>query len=310
MMRGFILGLAGLAAACTAAPAPEAAGTHFKLYFLAGQSNMDGYGYNSALGADQGGPVDGAFIFTGAGAWDGETGGGRGLWSPLQPGFGTGYTNDGDTHAFSDRFGAELSFGQVLAARSDTPIAIVKYSRGGTSLANDAGYSDWFLEAGGADDFNQYDFALDTIRNAMLSRDIDGDGRADTFEAAGIIWMQGESDAYASARTAADYYDNLHRMMHLFRAALHRDDLPVVIGRISDSGMNEEGQMMPHIDIVLAAQARWVEQDSCAAYVTEIERYNHSDDAWHYDSQGYLDMGVAFAEAVSALETECGQLVP
>ena len=84
----------------------------------------------------------------------------------------------------------------------------------------------------------------------------------------------------------------------------------MVIGRISDSGMNDAGQIMPHIEGVLAAQEAWVAQDACAAYVREIETYTHSDDAWHYDSEGYLRMGVAFAEAVTELETRCGHAVP
>ncbi len=300
------LGLAACSGAEEQAPAEPG---HYKLYFLAGQSNMDGYGFNSELGADQTGPVEGAWIFTGAGAWDGEPGGSRGLWAPLQPGHGTGFTNDGVTNQLSDRFGAELSFGSTLSAQSDTPIAIVKYSRGGTSLADNSGYGDWWPE-GPADDFNQYDYALATIGNALSQRDVNGDGVLDTLEPAGIIWMQGESDAFTSEETAAAYFDNLDRMMHFFRAALHRDDLPVVIGRISDSGMNEAGQIMPHIEGVLAAQEAWVAQDACASYVREIETYTHSDDAWHYDSEGYLRMGVAFADAVTELEARCGHAVP
>ncbi|WP_295690716.1 sialate O-acetylesterase [uncultured Maricaulis sp.] len=317
-MRFVMTCLAGLVAACSAGPQTgdtgggqtREGGQTYKVYYLGGQSNMDGYGHVSELSEDQTGPVANAYIYTGNGAWDGEAGGSIGYWGPLTPGHGTGFATDGETNALSDRFGPELSFGRALAANSDQPIALIKYSRGGTSLADGAGYSDWFPEAGGADDLNQYDFALATIRNALAARDIDGDGRLDQLEPAGIIWMQGESDAFASHETAAAYQDNLRRMMDLFRAALHRDDLPVVIGRISDSGMNEDGQMMPYIDTVLAAQAAYVDSDSCAAYVTEIETYSHSDDAWHYDTAAYLQMGQAFAEAVTQLETACGQTRP
>lgn len=309
-MRLLMIAFAGVVSACTTTSAVETSSQTYRAYFLAGQSNMDGYGHVAELSEDRQGAVPNVYIFTGNGAWDGESGGSVGLWTPLTPGHGTGFVTDGVENTLSDRFGAELSFGQTLAAQSDQPIALIKYSRGGTSLANDAGYSDWFPEAGGADDFNQYDYALATIRNALMSRDINGDGQADRIEPAGIIWMQGESDAFTSEQTASDYFGNLNRMMNLFRAALHRDDLPVVIGRISDSGMNEAGQLMPHIDTVLEAQENWVEQDACAAYVTEIESYTHSDDAWHYDTQGYLDMGEAFANAVMHLEAECGAILP
>ena len=173
-MRLVMTCLAGLVAACSAGPQTgdtgggqtRESGQTYKVYYLGGQSNMDGYGHVSELSEDQTGPVANAYIYTGNGAWDGEAGGSVGYWAPLTPGHGTGFATDGETNALSDRFGPELSFGRALAANSDQPIALIKYSRGGTSLADGAGYSDWFPEAGGADDLNQYDFALATIRNA------------------------------------------------------------------------------------------------------------------------------------------------
>ncbi|MFS2317609.1 sialate O-acetylesterase [Maricaulis sp. D1M11] len=306
-MRTLILATGLLLAACAEPTMQNEEPTVFKAYFLGGQSNMDGYGYITDLTASQSAPVDTVYIFAGASAGDGETGAGRGLWTPLTPGFGTGFTSNGVSNQLSDRFGPELSFGHTLGAQSDAPIALIKYSRGGTSLADNSGYGDWYPEGGGADDLNQYDFALATIRAALLDRDIDGDGRVDRLEPAGIIWMQGEADAYASPQSAAAYEANLDRMMDLLRAALHTDDLPVVIGRISDSGMDEDGQVMTYIETVLAAQESWVEGDDCAAYVRDIETYAHSDDAWHYLSEGYWRMGIAFADAVTQLETECGR---
>jgi hypothetical protein len=65
---------------------------------------------------------------------------------------------------------------------------------------------------------------------------IANDGEADTLIPAGIVWMQGESDAALNAEIAERYEANLKRLMDLIRAALRSDDLPVVIGRISDSG--------------------------------------------------------------------------
>ena len=58
---------------------------------------------------------------------------------------------------------------------------------------------------------NQYDNFLSTLKNAFAERDIDGDGTSDTLIPAGILWMQGESDA-ATAAVAGRYERNLKRL--------------------------------------------------------------------------------------------------
>jgi hypothetical protein len=91
--------------------------------------------------------------------------------------------------------------------------------------------------------------------------------------------------------------------MDLIRAALHSDDLPVVIGRISDSGQDEEhedGKVWNHGEIVRKEQASFVAHDPRAALVTTTDDYGYSD-PWHYDSAGYLDLGKQFAIAVHGL---------
>ena len=61
----------------------------------------------------------------------------------------------------------------------------------------------------------------------------------------------------------------------------------------------------PFIKIVHAAQKKVTGDDNCSSYVTEIESYNFSDDAWHYDTNGFIKMGIAFAKAVKQLERNC-----
>jgi len=284
----------------------EAAATPYKVYFLGGQSNMDGYGYVNELTAEQRGPIDGAMIFTGNMANDNESGGGVGVWEPLLAGHGTGFSSDGESNSHSDRFGPELVFGATLVAlQPESRVAIIKYSRGGSGLALDIGYGSWEPDFAAGDGVNQYDHALTTISNALAVRDIDGDGVDDQLVPAGIVWMQGETDAGAGREYAEAYEANLKRMMDLLRAALHADDLPVVIGKITDSGMEEDGAMMDYIDIVVAAQQSFVAADGCAAYVTAIDGVAHLPDQWHYVSEGYVTMGRAFAEAALDLGENC-----
>jgi hypothetical protein len=278
----------------------------YMLYYLGGQSNMDGYGYVAELPVEWNGTVERVMIFHGDQGEDGKAAGGEGIWAPLSPGHGTGFRTDGQTSTLSNRFGPELAFGRFMAQLNpDTNIAIVKYSRGGTSLMEGgSGYGNWEPDSELGGGINQYDHALATIRNALSHRDIDQDGEVDTLAPAGIVWMQGEADAYDNPVAARAYRDNLKRMMDLFRAALRSDDLPVVIGRIIDSGRDEDGLLMDYSPVVQQAQADYTATDRCAALVDIGDELNWSDD-WHYGSEDYLRLGKAFAEAAAKLATGC-----
>lgn len=278
----------------------------YKLYYLGGQSNMEGYGHVEDLADELREPVADVMIFTGQAALDNEANAGIGLWQPLQPGHGTGFNSDGQKNTYSGRFGPELTFGHTLAdLNPGTKVAIVKYSLGGSGLANGVGYGNWYPDFEDGGGINQYDHALTTLRNALGEADIDGDDVPDRLVPSGIVWMQGEADAFQSQEAAEAYGSNLKRLMDLLRAALRVDDLPVVIGKITDSGMADDGSVMDYIETVQDAQRAFVESDACAAYVTVTDDLPHSDDAWHYQSDGYVAMGEAFAEAMQQLETDC-----
>ena len=284
----------------------SAEAAEYLLYFLAGQSNMEGYGYVSELPREWSGRVDRALIFHGNQGEDGKAGGGEGIWAPLEPGHGTGFISDGKRNTLSDRFGPELSFGKAMAALNpNSHIAIIKYSRGGTSLLEGAsGYGNWEPDSELGEGVNQYDHALATIRNALSHSDIDHDGVTDALIPAGIVWMQGEADAYDNPVAARAYRDNLKRMMDLFRAALRSDDLPVVIGRIIDSGRDEDGLLMDYSPIVQQAQIDYAATDRCASLVAIGDDISWSDD-WHYGTEAYLRLGKAFAEAAARLALPC-----
>jgi hypothetical protein len=289
------------------APGSPTATSTFELYFLGGQSNMDGYGYVDELPDQLRGEADRVMIFTGLSALDDDPAGGIGVWEPLRPGYGTGFRTDGTANQIADRFGPELMFGRTIGnLKPQSRIAIVKYSMGGTGLAAGVGYGSWDPDYADGEGLNQYDHALTTIRNALSVADIDGDGKADRLGPAGIVWMQGEADAYDSEESADAYEENLERMMNLLRSALRIDDLPVVIGKITDSGMAEDGSVMDYIDAVQSAQEAFTSRDKCATLVTITEEISYLDDGWHYDTDGYLRLGTAFARAAMELEQACG----
>lgn len=285
---------------------PMAFAADYEVYFLGGQSNMEGYGHNSELPDSLAAPFDDVWIFAGNDAEDDDPAGGLGIWSPLGPGFGLLFASDGRTNSLGDRFGPELTFAARLQEKKpDSRIAIIKYARGGSSLARDISgdFGDWDPDYPG---LNQYTHGLATIRNAWAVIDIDGDGEPDRLVPKCIIWMQGESDAYNDLESALAYEANLSRLMDLLRAALREPDLAIVIGKITDSGRDEDGLLMDHIAVVQEAQESFAENDRCAEFVTVADGFEYPpDDPWHYTTAGYLEMGTAFADAVLELEEGC-----
>ncbi|HEB61894.1 MAG TPA: hypothetical protein ENI82_01970 [Bacteroidetes bacterium] len=273
-----------------------------RLFFLGGQSNMEGYGYTKDLPANLQ-SFQNVWIFNGNPAGDNEANGGLGKWDILKPGNGVGFKSDGKTNTLSDRFGIELSFAKKLQALyPNDKIALIKYAKGGSSIDSVAAqiFGCWEPDFEGTTGLNQYDHFLTTLNTALKTRDIDGDGNLDQLIPTGIIWMQGESDAVFE-KTAERYYSNLKRLMDLIRASFRVDDLPVVIGKISDSWDNEVGKVWTHGELVQYAQEKFARTDKHAAIVRSTRYYKYSD-RWHYDSAGYIDFGEKLADAIYQLD--------
>jgi hypothetical protein len=276
-----------------------------RLFFLGGQSNMDGYGYNKDLPDSLNKAFENVWIFHGNPAGDGEKNGGLGKWEILMPGHGVGFSSNGKDNNLSDRFGAELSFASKLQKLyPGQKIALIKYSKGGSSIDSLAAdtWGCWEPDFKGKNRINQYDHFLNTMRGAMGARDIDDDGREDRLIPAGIIWMQGESDAAWGEEVALRYFANLKRLMDLFRASLLTNDVPVVIGKISDSWDDKkDGKVWNWGELVQYAQEKFARTDSHAGIVRDTRYYKYSD-TWHYDSDGYIDLGQKFAETIFRLQ--------
>lgn len=282
-------------------------GKEYKLYFLGGQSNMTGYGYNIHLPDDVNLKLNNVMIFEGNSTDDYKPAKGLGFWEKLQPGHGIGFSSNGKINNHSDRFGLELSFGkQISQLFGDTSIAIIKYAKNGSSIdASSAGeFGCWEPDFKDSNGINQYDHFLATLSNALNVRDIDNDGEEDILIPAGIIWMQGESDATNSYDVAKNYSNNLAKLISLIRAALRNSDLPVVLGRISDSylGDNEDERVWKYGQIIRLEQTHYVYNDKNAYLVTTTDNYSYSD-KWHYNSEAYIDLGIQFAKAIYSLES-------
>ncbi|HSG67139.1 MAG TPA: sialate O-acetylesterase, partial [Bacteroidales bacterium] len=275
-----------------------------RVYYLGGQSNMDGYGYINDLPDSLNKLIEHAWIFHGNPMRDNSLPGGDGSWEQLGPGHGVGFSFSEGQNQLSNRFGVEVSFGyQMCRFFPGEKVAIIKYSLGGTSLdtlIESGGY--WNPDYRGSNGLSQYDHFLATLSNAFTNCDIDGDGRNDILVPSGIVWMQGEADALYDRRAAKLYYGNLKRLMDLMRAALRNNDIPVAIGMISDSGMDADGKVWEHMRIVHKAQEKFAARDKNAGIVRTTLDYEYSD-PYHYDSEGYIDLGKSFAKTIYYLDT-------
>lgn len=271
-----------------------------RLFFLGGQSNMEGHGLNAELPDTLADTIENVWIFHGNPTGDENKTGGLGRWDNLKPGNGAGFSSNGTVNKLSHKFGPEVSLGKRLSALySNEKIAIIKYARGGSSIDSLAAreYGSWEIDYQNAEGVNQFDHFLTTVKGALYSRDIDGNGVEEVLVPSGIIWMQGESDGAMTEDIAQRYYANLKRLMDLIRATFRDDDLPVVIGKISDSGLDNNGKTWKYGELVQYAQEQYVRNDKNAAIVRATKSYEYSD-PWHYDSEGYIDLGIKFADAI------------
>ncbi len=272
----------------------------YHIYFLGGQSNMDGIGNISELSDELIEPFNEIYIFHGNSTPDGAQAAGRGIWSPLQPGHGFGFSSDGEHNYLSDTFGLELSFAaRMQTLQPDVNLALIKYSRAGTSIDPEAsgGFGCWLPD----DSTNQFDHFIATITKALSQRDIDNDGIDEILIPAGIIWMQGESDAAYTKEIATRYAGNLKFLLTEIRRNLGQPRLPVAIGQITDSGQDEDGKVWNFGDIVRRAQKEVAESDPTIELVTATDMLSCADGV-HYDSPSLIKLGDLFAETINSMQ--------
>jgi hypothetical protein len=268
----------------------KAEDTIIKTYIVAGQSNAEGYGlgfgdlFSGTLLPNQNladlGRSDLATEQTSAYIFRGGNDSGLGEWKNMASGFGNWNGN---------RFGPELSFSEQFKANTGAPVAIIKYSPGGTSL-----YTDWDSSLA---TINRYDYFIDTVNNAKAA----AASRGWSLEIGGVLWMQGESDTFGTDAPAA-YEQNLGNFIAKVRADLNLPDLGFHIGEIADS------TVWPARQQIWDAQASIVATDSNAYLVNgkDLELFTNDgggSNGIHYSTAGTLLLGERFASSVASTQT-------
>jgi hypothetical protein len=214
-----------------------------------------------------------------------------------------------------DHFGPELTFGRTLAdfygltnrvPVTNVMVAIIKYSRGGTTL-----YQDW---AAGGDSSTNNDGAdyitFQTVVSAGLAH-LAAAYPGATLEMDGMIWVQGESDIdppVPNPAVAIAYGTNLTRFIKDARLTWgayspYGTNLPFFLSRISTNQTtysNPTGLNYTNYLLVRAGQAAVAATVSNAFMIdTDGDQFTvRSSDHIHFDTGGQLALGGAFAKTL------------
>lgn len=253
-----------------------ASSSKHKVFILAGQSNMAGVGMNHELSTEYLGVQEKVKIYA-EGTVEASL---KGAWSTLKPGFGSG----------SGCFGPELTFGMDMSkAYPDSEILLIKCGWSGTSLQGD-----WRPPSAGGTTGALYENLIDTVNKALgaLDKSID-------YELLGMCWMQGESDA-CSIYPANEYEDSLTAFINDVREEFNAPTLPFIIAMIDDSDAWMENEIVRQAEINISKNV---------PYVGIFDTKDYETDGMHYKTQGILDMGSAFAKALTTTSPTTSKIV-
>ncbi len=229
-----------------------------KVFLLGGQSNMSGFTTGLPTTSPYNAPQPDVQF------WNYSNNG----WIDLQAGLG-------DT---ANDIGPEVGFGYTINNLfPDDDIYLIKHGALSTSLA-----AQWNPNGSGA----EYNIFKSRVNTAMA--DLTAGGLSP--EIAGMIWMQGESDAY-NATYGAAYEANLTNLINTVRSDFTTPDMQFVVGRITDLSVYG----FPAVPQVRTAQetvpgvvgnSSWIDTD-------DIEQAAAA--PGHYNAAGQIVLGTRFA---------------
>jgi hypothetical protein len=269
-------------------------GLEFDVYLMGGQSNMQGVGRPSALTTAQLNQPD-VWLYhsTSVGSTSNAN-----KWITMRPAGWPGITNG---------YGPEITFAERLRElEPDRNIAVIKHAEGGTSLA-----VDWQPVSPVGTQYSQFKSTVLTALNKLTAE-------GHTYTIRGMLWQQGEEDTTwgpghlhpTGGDMSGDYGENLGQLIDEVRNLVGTPDMPFVYGNV----LPHADPIFPYRDVV-RQQELYVDEDSgnalsvTGAHMVSTDAFTtHSDsvdgfrdwDNFHYDEQGLIGLGRAYAESIHA----------
>ncbi|MGK0315179.1 MAG: hypothetical protein ACI86M_001407 [Saprospiraceae bacterium] len=207
-----------------------------RVFVLAGQSNMEGFGTIDDPENDPGSLID-VIQNDVDGDWSeiGEVDN----WNSLE-GASLYFANNGDTIRTNvtvgqgnnpNLIGAELMFAHKLDEYYDDPVLIIKTAWGGKSLA-----VDFRPPSAGGTTGEFYNSMIQTVQDVTQNLGTEfSDIDVTDFEISGFAWFQGWNDGATDA-FLNEYESNLNHLVNDVRTDLGTADLPVVIANSGHGG--------------------------------------------------------------------------
>jgi Carbohydrate esterase, sialic acid-specific acetylesterase len=260
------------------------------VFLMAGQSNMQGVGLNAELPAEYLPQPNVSLYHSFA------TAGLSNVWRPNGPNGFVGAT-----------FGPEISLGHRLSElMPGAQIALIKHAFGGTTLG-----VDWDPgEAGNPGSFGpRYQEFMDTVSSGLAALAAENPGSE--IRLRGMFWHQGETDS-TNAALANAYEQNMVEFIGRVREDVGVADLPFILGAVADSTLAEVPAYV-YNDLIIDSQFN-VDQDSgspsatLGAYIVDSREFPTRPDFIHYNTQGQLELGEAFADTYWANVPEPGSM--
>ena len=248
------------------------------VFLLGGQSNMDGWAYVNGLPPSlQLAQLDVDLYWSG-----------RGLWTGLQA------SSSGSAWGV-EYFGPEVLFGRTLAdALPERQISLIKHAVGGTDLAEC-----WYPgeERGDPSAGACYQGFVQTVDAGLAELDAQGVD----YEIGGMVWMQGESDAYQQGFSQA-YQANMTRFIERVRQDVQTPEMPFAMGQIDCVNC-------PYRDTVRSAQSE-VAAASDTVFMVPTDDLPQNLDSLHFDASGQRTLGRRLADAILGKTTSVATAQP
>jgi len=265
-----------------------------RVILLGGQSNADGRAPGSGLPIS---PVNLQapqtnvlfYQYTNGGAKNAD--GTLGTLTTLRP---------GATQTPPGGFGPEVGLGYQLSRnivqQPGTQLVIIKYAKGGSSLA-----VDW--KAGGDGTTNgdgtHYRIFQRVVKDGLAK--LQSTFPDSTIQVVGMAWVQGESDIDGGSATTDAYATNLVRFIGDVRQTFSAT-LPFFFSRISVQQRVYSAPTSTHYAnyLVLRSQQEQVATTVMNAYMIDTDGadFEMKSDFLHFDAVGQQTMGAAFAAQI------------